>query len=143
MKNRFFIGILLSHLAVIVSLLTPIIRVDEERLGISGNGITDVRYFNIIDYMTKDIHRLTGVLMIILAVFHILAILNALYGLFFKGYHHASIKYTFVLAFASATMGALQLYSQSYVFFAICAVSFLLVSFCSIRLMKLEDENEK
>ncbi|MBO5287081.1 MAG: hypothetical protein J6B34_03045 [Clostridia bacterium] len=143
MKNKLHIGILASHLVVVISLFTPIFRVDETRMGISGNHLTDVHYLNIMQYISNDVHTLTAILMVILSILHLIGIVNGIYGLLFKGYHHGAIKNAFVFGFASATMGALQLYSQSYVFFVICAISFCVISICSIRLMKLEDKNEK
>jgi hypothetical protein len=46
---------------------------------------------------------------------------------------------TFINALASAFMGALLLYSKSYALFFICAATFILISFCSIKLIKSEE----
>ena len=133
MKQKAYITISCSHLAVLVALVTPIIRVT----GVGG-AEESTFYTNIFNYVSINMNALSTVIMLILIAVHFVGIANAAYGIIKKNYNHFSINMTFLCGFASALMGALFLYSKSYMLFTICALSFLIVSFCSIKLIKSE-----
>lgn len=139
MKNKAYIAIILSNLIVILALFLPLIHVSEIRMDINGEKIAESYYVNIIQYVEHDVYNLTMIVMIIVAGFNVLGAGNGIYGLVKKKYSHASINLSFFTGFASAIIGALQLYSKSYVFFVICAVSFIVITLCSLRLNKLEE----
>ncbi len=138
MKFKAYLGILLSHLTVLIVLFTPIIRLNEIKIVNSGEKVSDIYYANLVEFIDNQGVSLTSFVMIFLTIGHILGIGNAIFGLIKKEHNHISINLTFVCSFASALMGALLLYSKSYALFAICAVSFFFISFCSIKLIKAE-----
>ena len=142
MKNRCYIGILLSHLAVMVSLCTPIIVIKELQMDITGKRMTESYYVNIFQFVLDEKYSLTAVLMMILCIGHIVGIVNAVYGLAKNSLLHRSVNVGFVFGYSSALMGALLLYTGSYGIFTICAASFFAVSYCSVKLMKEEKLHE-
>ena len=139
LKIKAYVAILCSHLAVLTALLTPIIRVAEIKMTSAGRTETDSYYLNIFDFARVNLNSVSTFLMLVLAVFHFFGVANAFYGLFKKSYSHLSINLTFIFGLASAFMGALQLYSRSYALFFICAATFILISLCSIKLIKSEE----
>lgn len=138
LKVKAYIGILLSHLSVLIVLFTPIIRLSEIKIDSAGEKVTDIFYVNLVDFLKSQGHTLTTVIMIVLTLGHVFGLGNAIFGLVKKEQSHFSVNATFVCSFASALMGALLLYSNSYALFFICAASFLIISFCSIKLIKAE-----
>ena len=138
MKNKAYISVLLSHLTVIVVLLTPIIRVTEIKMDILGQKIENSYYVNIIDYFKDERYSLTSVLMMLLTLGQLVGLANAIYGLCKKRYSHTSISVTFACSFLVALLGAIHLYSKSYALFIICAAAFFVISFCSVKLIKAE-----
>ena len=138
LKFKAYLGILLSHLTVLIVLFTPIIRMSEIIIDVSGEKVTNVYSVNLVDFIKGQGDTTTTFIMIVLTAGHIVGIANAVFGLVKKGHNHISINLTFVCSFASALMGALLLYSRSYVLFSVCAVSFVMISFCSIKLIKAE-----
>lgn len=138
MKNKAYIAIILSNLIVLLALFLPLIHVSEIRMDITGEKIEESYYVSIIQYVEHDVYNLTMIVMIILAGFNALGAANGIYGLVKKELSHASINLAIFTGFASAISGALQLYSKSYTFFIICAISFIVTIMCSLKLNKLE-----
>lgn len=138
MKNKAYLAVLLSHLTTLVVLFMPIIRVAEIKMDIEGQRFENGFFVNIVEFINIEKYSLTAVLMLIFAVGQLVGIINALYGLFKKGYSHTSINITFSCSFVVALLGALHLYSKSYALFAICATAFLVISFCSVKLIRSE-----
>jgi len=136
LKNKVYITVLLSHLIVLLSLFAPIIRVNLGEMKVEGESLLDSYYTNIVESVLNNAYDVTTILMLVLVFFHMCGIANAIYGLIRKGYRNRTINVTVALSFASGLMGALQLYSKSYVLFAICAASFLVLSACSMLLVK-------
>ena len=139
MKRKLYVATLLAHLSVLFSLLAPIIRVNEVRMTLGGEKVVNSYYVNIIKFVRDDIYSATTIFMMALTVVHLWGIANALVGIVKREYSHLSINITFICGFASALMGALHLYSRSYALFAICALSFFIISFCSVKLIKSEE----
>ena len=139
MKNKAYIAIFLSHLTALVVLFTPIIRVTEIKMDLIGQKLENSYYVNIVDFMRIEKYSLTSVLMLLMAVGQLVGLINAVYGIFKRGYSHTSINLTFVCSFVVAVMGALHLYSRSFALFSICAVAFFIISFCSVKLIKAEE----
>ena len=138
MKNKLYITTLFSHLAVLLTLLAPVIRMTETRMNLLGEKESFSYYVNVMEFLRGDIYSISSIQTIILILVHILGIANAIAGIARKEYSHLSINCTIICGFASALMGALHLYSKSYVLFAVCAISFFAISFCSIKLVKSE-----
>lgn len=138
MKNKVYIAVLLSHLIVLLALFAPIIRVNLGEMKVEGESLLDSYYANIIESVQNNAHGVTTILMLVLVFFHLCGIANAIYGLVRKGYRHKTINITVALGFTSGLMGALQLYSKSYLLFFICASSFMVLSVCSMLLVRTE-----
>ena len=143
MKIKAYIAIILSNLMVLLALFFPLIHVTEIRMDITGEKIAESFYINIIDYVQHDVYNFTMIVMIILACFNFLGVINGIYGLVCKKLKHASINLALFTGFASGIAGALHLYSKSYVFFIICAASFIMITLCSFKLNKSEVYNYK
>ena len=111
--------------------------------GLDGEKIAESFYINIIDYVQHDVYNFAMIVMIILAGFNLLGVINGIYGLVCKNLKHASINLALFTGFASGIAGALHLYSKSYVFFIICAASFIMITLCSFKLNKSEVYNYK
>lgn len=139
LKNKAYMAIFLSHLMVLIVLFTPIIRVTEIKMDLIGQKLENSYFVNIIDFVRVERYSLTSVLMLILSIGQMVGLVNAIYGLFKKGYSHTSINLTFACSFVVALLGALHLYSKSYALFFICAASFFVISFCSVKLIKAEE----
>ena len=138
MKKKLYLLTLFSHLAVLIALCTPVIRMTETRMNMNGEKEAYSYYINLIKFAKDDIYSFTSMYMLVLTLVHIVGIANAIVGIFQKEYNNVSVNLTLMCGFASALMGALQLYSKSYALFAICAISFLVIAFCSIKLVKSE-----
>ena len=137
-KFKSYLGIFLSHLSVLVVLFTPVIRLSEIVIDSAGEKVTNIYYVNLVDFISTQGYSLTTFIMLILTAVHLFGLCNALFGMIKKKHNHFSVNATFVCSFASALMGALLLYSKSYALFFVCASSFLIISFCSIKLIKSE-----
>ena len=129
MKKRFFIYIIVSHLLVPIGLILPIHR-------LKTSPSESVFFINVVDHLEHS-SIYFKVLLAIFMAFTLLGIANAIYGIVKKG-THSSIRNAFALGFASAIIGAMYLSTSSYICFLVCAASFLLISYFSIRLMKSE-----
>ena len=138
MKKKLYIATLVSHMAVLIALFIPVICMTETRMNIWGEKETFSYFVNVIQFLKDDIYSISSIQTMFLILVHICGIINAIVGLVREEYSHFSINVTIICGFASALLGALHLYSKSYALFAICAISFFAISFCSIKLVKLE-----
>ena len=138
MKRKIYIINFVSHMAVLLALLTPVIRITEIRMSLSGEKEDFSHYVSIIQFIKDDIYSFTSIYMLFLTLVHIVGIVNAVIGIVKEQFSHFSINVTIICGFASALMGALHLYSKSYVLFTVCALSFLAIAVCSIKLVKME-----
>lgn len=139
MHKKYYLMNIISHSAVIISLFFPLINVNELRIGVAGAGVADPYYMNIVSFLQNEIYPLTGLLIIALMVLSALGVANSVYGFVTKTVKSFTTKISFLLGFSSAALAALLLYSSSAILFVICAVSFAICSFCSIKLFRLEE----
>lgn len=139
MEKKLYFIIALAHLAVPISLLTPIITMTETKVGMGGATEIEMYNINFFQYFLYDIYSVVAIFMLVFIIVELLGAVNAFYAVFTKKSNHVSYKISFCLGFSSAVMAALQAGSSSYLFFFICVVSFLVISFCSIKLMKSDD----
>ena len=65
-------------------------------------------------------------------------VINAVYGLAKNELKHRTVQLSFLMSFSSAILGAMFISASSYIFFVICALSFVMIAYSSIKLMKLE-----
>lgn len=130
MKKRFFIYIIIAHLLVPIFLILPIHRL---RVGIGES----ISFISIFEYIENANNHLITAMLIVFIVIEFLGIANAIYGIKTDG-NHLSTRNSFALGFSSAILGAMFLSFGSYIFFLVCAISFLVISYFSIRLMKME-----
>ena len=105
---------------------------------VEGESLLESYHTNIIESVMHDTTGVLTILMLVLAFFHLCGIANAIYALIRRGYRNRTVNVTVVLSFASGLMGALHLYSKSYLLFGICAFSFLVLSVCSVLLVRTE-----
>ena len=140
MEKKLYLIIALAHLAVPISLLTPIITMTETKVGMGGATEIEMYNINFFQYFLYDIYSTLAIFMLVFSVVELLGAANAFYSVFTKKPNHVSYKISFYLGFSSAVMAALQAGSNSYAFFFICVISFLVISFCSIKLMKSDDK---
>lgn len=116
----------------------PIIRVTETKMtSISDKTVSSI-YLNVFEFLQVNLNSLSSIIMIILMAAHLAGVVNAIVGIVKKGYVNLCVSLTFICGLASAFMGALQLYSGSYTLFAICAATFIAISYSSVRLIKIE-----
>lgn len=134
MHKKPFIIILLSHLIVPLSLLFPVFKVGNKLTNTS----VDKDFVNIIGYVQINVYGYITVVLVIFMIMEILGIVNSINGIRHKELKHAPIRNSFYLGFSSAVLGATFISVGSYVFFAVCAASFLVISYFSIKLMKME-----
>ena len=140
MHKKYYINIIISHLAVAVTLFFPVLRVDEIRLGLSGGTTTSAYYMNLFDYLSNEINVIAGVFILILAILNVCGILIAIYGIFDKKKKSFPVILSFALGFSSATMSAIQIYLGSKALLLISVAAFALVAYSSIKLMKIEEK---
>lgn len=131
MGKKFFLVILIFHALVPLSLLFPVLQISE---AIESSG-----YYNVFDYIRLNSYTYVTVLLVIFVIVELCGLGNAIYGLTLKKLNSKNIGFSFLLGFSSAILGAMFLSSGSYLFFIICAVSFIVISYSSIKLMKLEN----
>ena len=139
MHKKYYLMNIISHAVVIASLFFPLINVNELRIGVAGAGVADPYYMNIVSFLQNEIYPLTGFLMIGLMVLSTLGVANSVYGLVTKRVNTFTTMSAFLLGFSSAALAALLLYSSSTVLFIICAISFAICSYCSIKLFRVEE----
>ncbi len=130
MSRKFFWIILISHLIVPISLFFPVLQDFE----ISNSSTL----FNIFDFIRQNQYVYITVLLITFILIELCGLANAIYCLTKKAPSNRNISISFLFGFSSAILGAMFISVGSYPFFIICAVSFLLISYSSIKLMKLE-----
>lgn len=139
MHRKYYLSIAIAHIFLMVSLLTPILVIAETKVGWGGNTSEIMYRMNIFEYIRYDAYAVVSFFMISLSVFSIIGAIYALIQAFSEKPSTRASKISFALGFASAMLGALQVDSKSYVFFVFCVVSFFVISFCSIRLMKFDE----
>ena len=139
MKTKLYLAILLSHVGVLLSMLAPLIQGSEIRQNLAGATEPDSYFLNAFEYIYNDVHTFTSALMIVFMCLHAFGIVNAIIGMRTVKAKRLCINLAFIFSFASSLMGALQLHTKSYVLFAICAASFLVIAICSIVLLKREE----
>ncbi len=139
MHRKFYIAILVSHLSLIVSMLFPVLKVNEIRLAPWGGGNSQVQNLNLIEYIGKGVSPITGYFMIFFVAIALAGVANSVYGIISKKVSSLSVKLSFVFGFSSASMAALQLYSNSILLLVICIVTFAIISIASVRLIKIDE----
>jgi len=125
---------MLSHLIVPASLLFPVLRISSEAFiegALEG-------YVNIFKFITINQYLYVTILLVVFVLVELLGVANSIYGLTLKEMSHRNIGLAFLFGFSSAVLGAMFISSGSYVFFTLCAVSFILISYASVKLMKFE-----
>ena len=130
MQKRFFIYIIISHLLVPFSLILPIHRL---KIGTSES----MSFINIFEYLKHNRNLYINIFLLIFIFCELLGIVNSFFGVFGK-ITHISIRNSFALGFSSAILAAIFLSNGSYIFFLVCAFSFLTISYFSLRLLKME-----
>ena len=136
--KKFHIIIAVAHSFVVTAMFFPLINVNALRIGVSI-GEADPYFMNVVNYLQNEIYPLTGIFMISLMILASLGAINSIMGIFSKKIRPINVKLAFIFGFSEATLAALLLYSGSAALFAICAVSFVLVSFSAIKLIRLEE----
>ena len=131
MSKKYFWIILLSHALVIASLFFPVLKVTSS--------LSNHDMFNIFSFIEKNPSIYLTVLLIVFTLFEILGALNAIYCIARKEVSRRNVSSTFLLGFSSAILGAMFISVDSHIFFILCAVSFIFISYASIKLMKLEN----
>ena len=140
MHKKYYIAIIISHLAVVTSLFFPVLRVDDIRLGLTGGTTKSAYYMNLIDYIVNDINTLAGVFILVLAILNLIGAGFAAYGIITKSKKTFPVILSFILGFSSATMSALQIYSGSGTLLVVSIISFAVTAYSSIKLMKIEEK---
>ena len=140
MHKKYFLIVMLSHLVVPISMLFPVLRVNEIRLASSGSTLADEYYINLFEYIYSGLYTFTGFLILALITLQVAFSVLAFVGFLSKNLKPMIVRFLFVSSFLSAVLGALQIYSGSSVLFILCAVSFGLIAFASIKLIKIEEK---
>lgn len=130
MRRRFFVYIILAHLLVPIGLLLPIHRVE------AGTVQSD-DFINIFEYLDYTNSVYITVLIALFVLGELLGVVNSVYGIYTSN-KHIAIRNSFAYGFCSAILAAIFLGFGSYIFFVVCAASFLIISYFSLRLMKAE-----
>ena len=139
MHRKYYLLIALANLFLTISLATPILVISETKVGWSGN-TSEIRYkMNIFEYISNDANNIVSFFMITFLIFSIIGAIYALIQVIRKKPSVYASKVSFILGFAPAILGALQIDSKSYLFFIFCVISFFVISLCSIRMMKFDD----
>ena len=136
--KNFHIIIAAAHSFVVTAMFFPLINVNSQRIGATVSE-AEPYYMNVVNYLRNEIYPLTGIFMITLMILASLGAVNSMMGVFSKKIRPVNVKLSFILGFSEATLAALVLYSNSIALFVICAVSFVLVSVSSIKLIRLEE----
>lgn len=130
MNKKYLIAILISHLVVPLSIIFPILKIT----GTDSNNVM----CNFFEYIKSNPTIYATILLIIFLVFELIGAGNSIYVLAKKEITHKNIQSLFLLGFSSAILGAMYI-SVARIFFVICAISFVLISYASIKLMKREN----
>ena len=72
MHKKYFLIIMLSHLVVPISMLFPVLRVNEIRLASSGSTLADEYYINLFEYIYSGLYMFTGFLILALITLQII-----------------------------------------------------------------------
>lgn len=139
MYRKNYIAILVSHLSLVVSLLFPIIRVNEIRLAPWTGETSEVQNLNLFEYTGKSISPVTSYLMIFFLAIALAGCINAIFGIVSKKINALSVKLSFIFGFSSAAMAAVQLYSGSVMLIFISIITFAIITVASVRLIKLDE----
>ena len=131
MSKKYFWIILFFHLLVPVSLLFPVLKV--------SNSLSNHNMLNIFNFIKENPSIYLTVLLIVFTLLEVVGALNAVYGIARKEISHKNTQATFMLGFSSAILGAMFISVDSHIFFILCAVSCIFISYASIKLMKLEN----
>ena len=139
MHKKFYIANLVSHLSLIISMIFPVLKVDEKRLALLTDQSVQAQNLNLFEYIAKRVSPITGYFMIFLLLIACAGVANSVYGMIEKKVNSLSVKLSFIFGFSSAAMAALQLYSNSILLLIICVVSFVIISISSVKLMKIDE----
>ena len=131
MSKKFFFIILFFHLIVPTSVFFPVLKISSTS--------TDISLCNIFQYVKDNPSVYATVLLLVFLLIEIVGVGNAVYGLVKKENVKRNKQSSFLLGFSSAILGAMFISVGSRVFFFLCAVSFIAISYASIKLMKLEE----
>lgn len=131
MGKKFSVIILISHLIVPLSLMFPVLQ--------SSEASKSAELFNVFQFISQNQYFYISILLIAFLIIELCGVANAIYYLSVKYPNQRSVGISFLFGFAPAILGAMFIGAGSYLFFALCALSFILISYCSIKLMKLED----
>ncbi len=131
MGKKFSVIILIFHLIVPLSLLFPVLQTSETS--------KSTELFNIFQYINQNQYFYISVLLVAFLLIELLGVANAIYYISVKTPDRRSVGISFLFGFSSAILGAMFISAGSYLFFSLCALSFIVISYCSIKLMKLED----
>ena len=129
MNRKYFWIIILSHLIVPVSLLFPVLQIPE---------MESLSLYNVFGFIAKNQYAYVTILLITFILVELCGLANVIYCLAKKEVNRKNISISFLFGFSSAILGAMFISAGSYLFFIICAVSFVLISYSAIKLMKLE-----
>ena len=130
MSRKYFWIILIAHLIVPISLFFPVLRDFE----ISNRSTL----INIFDFIRQNQYMYIAVLLITFTLIELCGLGNSIYCLTKKTPTNRNISISFLFGFSSAILGAMFISAGSYPFFIICALSFIAISYSSIKLMRLE-----
>ena len=130
--KKFFIFIVIAHIAVPISLMLPIINL---QVGMSGN----LEYVDIFRFIGENRYSFVTVLLLVLVGISILGIINSLYGAISKNENkHVPVRNAFIFGFCDAIFGAVFLSIGSYIAFAISGFLNMSALAPNVKLMKLE-----
>lgn len=130
MSKKYFWIILISHMIVPLSLFFPVLKIPEM--------LDSLSLYNVFTFIANNQYTYVTILLITFLIVELCGLANAIYGLSIKELNHKNIQVSFLLGFSSAILGAMFISAGSYLFFIICAISFIAISYGSIKLMKLE-----
>lgn len=134
MHKKYFIVILLSHLFIPVSLLFPVLQVPSNAV----SELSEFEFFNVVRFIQLNQYTYVTILLVLFTIVELFGVINAIYGLAKNELKHRTVQLSFLMSFSSAILGAMFISASSYIFFVICALSFVLIAYSSIKLMKLE-----
>lgn len=127
MSKKYFLAILISHAIVPISLLFPVLQISQ-----------GVEHINIFEFISQNQYLYVTILLITFLTVELFGFGNAIYGLTRRELNHKNIQMSFLLGFSSAILGAMFISVGSHLFSVICAISFVVISYSAIKLMKKE-----
>jgi hypothetical protein len=136
MYKKHFFAIILSQIMVPLSMLLPVMRIEETRINFGGVMTTEKAYVNIFKYLSYDVYLTVGIIMLSLAIVLIIACANSLLAIYTQSKTLIYAKMSFFYSLATAIMGAFAAGVSSYALTIICACSFTFNSVLSIRVIK-------